>query len=752
MNKSYLFLLGLFLFVLFSWVGGAATCNGTGNVINSTTISDNCFLDKNQVYTMSGETFYLNGTSSQGAIRFFNNVTLNGNSSTIIGNQSSGLIGLFTNSQDNITINDIKLINYSIAVSYESGASVNNITINNLYVQDSSTGVRFKFFSNQNMSNLRLLNTFLNNSPISFTVNGLNNLNNLTIDNLTLLNSNSGLKSVRFLNLTNSNFLNSSITLTNITNANIISTISSGNGVIFSYNFNVLGEYTNNTYFYNNLMNNTQYGIILHNEISNSIIYLNNFSGVDYGIGSIAGLNCNVSRNIERGIGQNYENNIIFDGYWSGIRVINSTGNCYIEDNSFSQLINGIQIQKANNIFIRRNNFSSIPYNLRQQTIAGSPQTPWNNQTSPMCTINLEPLFHSWLGGGLENGRNNITDYRYFSVINATIIDNIFDGNEQCFIKSQNVNNLTHNLNDYYIKDIHFPTLFYDRQTYYINNSYNYLRWSNNQSEGDLVFFNYIQGNKLHGGAKIYKTYKYLINLNDTLTFTDAEYNLTNALIYFSNNSVACSNINSCDGNINITLSPNNYSYVLDNFNLTEGISRQNSPLWFAQTSLTAQGKTWNIASNITSIQNVTTILNTGGTIKCSNIRTITITPNNLTPYQSTSHTCVDEGHLQINDANYEQSSSSNQISITLFAVDQGICGSTLTSFATYPALIGFIGVVFFLGLAVMLIVGYAKVKSSEPINGTDIGIMIVSLIVIAILIIIGIVGIETLCSVGVVS
>lgn len=76
-------------------------------------------------------------------------------------------------------------------------------------------------------------------------------------------------------------------------------------------------------------------------------------------------------------------------------------------------------------------------------------------------------------------------------------------------------------------------------------------------------------------------------------------YSLTNSLIYFSNGSVACSDIATCDNNINITLTPNNYSYVLDNFNLTEGVTRQFSPLSISGTS-TSKTITSSLSDSIT--------------------------------------------------------------------------------------------------------------------------------------------------------
>ncbi len=58
-------------------------------------------------------------------------------------------------------------------------------------------------------------------------------------------------------------------------------------------------------------------------------------------------------------------------------------------------------------------------------------------------------------------------------------------------------------------------------------------------------------------------------------------YNLTNALIYNPNGTVyGNSNVNSNDGNVNITLQAGNSSFVLDNYNITKSVDRDNDPLW----------------------------------------------------------------------------------------------------------------------------------------------------------------------------
>ena len=54
-----------------------------------------------------------------------------------------------------------------------------------------------------------------------------------------------------------------------------------------------------------------------------------------------------------------------------------------------------------------------------------------------------------------------------------------------------------------------------------------------------------------------------IINYTGSTNITSQIYNLNNALIQYTNESVACANINSCDGNLNITLTP------LDNWTTT---------------------------------------------------------------------------------------------------------------------------------------------------------------------------------------
>lgn len=120
-------------------------------------------------------------------------------------------------------------------------------------------------------------------------------------------------------------------------------------------------------------------------------------------------------------------------------------------------------------------------------------------------------------------------------------------------------------------------------------------------------------------------------------------YDATNALVRFSNGSVACSDISSCDGNVNITLAPQNYSYVLDNFNITENIIRDKSPIWIKNYSDDGRQLIYRIASNLTqTIHNVTFFLRTN--VSCS---TVEYTSNTSLYKNTVSRECGEDGYIK---------------------------------------------------------------------------------------------------------
>jgi len=227
-------------------------------------------------------------------------------------------------------------------------------------------------------------------------------------------------------------------------------------------------------------------------------------------------------------------------------------------------------------------------------------------------------------------------------------------------------------------------------------------------------------------------------NQNQTWNTKLDFYGVNNLLAYNFNGSIyGSSNVNSNDGNINIRIPPNNSTYVLNNFNLTEGVNRENSPL-----SITSNSKNTikTITSTLIDSINITLIVN-----KDSRYDISSLTFNGVTPSYTDNGPTITLTDLQMNNGN-------NILLVSYFQMPQGTCSSALGAFATYPALIGLIGVVFLMGMAFLFLYGYTIIKSGEPIDAAQIAVGIVVVIGIGVLVIIGIIAIETLCSVGVVA
>ncbi|MBU0761017.1 MAG: hypothetical protein KJ600_06665 [Nanoarchaeota archaeon] len=81
-----------------------------------------------------------------------------------------------------------------------------------------------------------------------------------------------------------------------------------------------------------------------------------------------------------------------------------------------------------------------------------------------------------------------------------------------------------------------------------------------------------------------------ILNNTKSTDSTFKIYNLTGALVYNKNGSIyGEQNLSKNTGNLNVTLPPGNLTYVLNNFNLSEGANRSNSPLAvLSKTTVTA--------------------------------------------------------------------------------------------------------------------------------------------------------------------
>lgn len=165
-----------------------------------------------------------------------------------------------------------------------------------------------------------------------------------------------------------------------------------------------------------------------------------------------------------------------------------------------------------------------------------------------------------------------------------------------------------------------------------------------------------------------------LLNNTDTISYDLEIYNLTNALIYNTNGTVyGSTTISNNDGNINITLPVANSSYVLDNFNLTEGVTRANSPLTLVLDSDNSNGKRYSISSTLNETIQVPIITSTDS---CYVV--ITLTPKGGGAYNPI-FTCNDDINLiTITNANISYSTSSNVLDLSYAYIEGGdeICAS----------------------------------------------------------------------------
>ena len=232
------------------------------------------------------------------------------------------------------------------------------------------------------------------------------------------------------------------------------------------------------------------------------------------------------------------------------------------------------------------------------------------------------------------------------------------------------------------------------------------------------------------------------VNGNATIPYNISIQSLTNALVYFDNNSILGStNIASNDGGLNTTVLPGNSTFILNDFNLTEGITRQNSPLWFSSVSINEK----RIASNLTDTINATFIFGVREQptsilyVSDSGIFNYTLLPVNWTFNNANLSIAVTlEG--------IEQATGSNNLTITYISSGRDACNDLVLQFGTYPALIGLVGVVILLGAVVMLLItGFLTLKSSEFERGFVFTAILI-VISVAVLVVVAIVIFGSIC------
>lgn len=564
----------------------------------SNTITNNTWYWVAFVYDVSTSTYvlYLNGNQNATG-------TINGNINANSGPLSIARWGDFNNHFLNGSIDEIIVWNRSI-----SSQEVRDIYNN--YVSDGKC-------TNQNFSVGCIIDksfTFLGQNNINLNGSGINTTgvtddfksaivianSNLVIDlngttifgnwANTILGTGNGSRSLFFINASfgNITFRNGVV---KFYKKGITQSTTAGESIkIINMTFFAcdMGAhlYRSNGYFTNNTFNQS-WDDSLHIEgasADHNIIEYNNFIGGADGV-SLSSTGDNSENNTVR------FNNFLRKYTKYGI-ILSRSNNNIIENNYFNAFSDGIGLPGLNsnniirhNIFINSSengtNWDDCPtcHGIHQYNEIGADDnlTIYNNSFYLMKTsIVAVNLSNSNISNNLFN--YSATQHLYMSnKDNSTVSGNLFmnhglvsfGGGEE-FLSTES------------------PIIYYILYNTFINSDEPYRLTGQGMTTN--IFHTYTSN-------ALQITNTGALNQNASL------FVLTNALIYFSNGSVACSDISTCNGNINITLSPNNYSYVFDNANLTEGVTRTNFPIILSSSSYSSKTYT----STIDTVSNLPT-------------------------------------------------------------------------------------------------------------------------------------------------
>jgi len=473
------------------------TCNDTnGNINMSEGISFTmaCLtpyegMQITESTTFCPGTYYLNG-SATGAIQIgADNVVLDGNGSTIVGNSTNTAImrdAYYTN----ITIRNCNIQNYWRGIYHWNG---DNWLIYNNAINTTNFGIQLRAPINTSIYNNTIYGGNRSNTGTAgIELQNFGRDNNIFDNNINDFRDGIRIKEQNNATQIYNNFINNS-----------------GNDGIWVH-LNSTGA---------NVYNNT-----IYNSYWNGIAVHSNFSVIDSNIiifnKELSGHHCldanpkEISPTVFTMSYTNFTNNICNISATFDINFAEGTG---------------MYIQNATNLYIANNEFNNVSN----------------------FGIGIDGLSNSF-NNTFENNFISISPLSSHYCLSLSAQDNSFR------------NNTFGNCNGKTIR------ISFDKNSSFYNNI----------AKEDFIFINNTGG-------------------TNSLRF----YNISNALIYYSNNSIAEStDINSNDGNINITLTPNNYSYVLDEYNVTEGVDRENSPLWYHGSSNTIKY----IMSNLTNTINTT--------------------------------------------------------------------------------------------------------------------------------------------------
>jgi len=373
------------------------------------------------------------------------------------------------------------------------------------------------------------------------------------------------------------------------------------NNIITGNNINMLNDsYGIFSYLADTAYDNSPNVKISNNLIDSNIILVN--GSLSQGI-RFANYGNNVSGNINNTVSNN--NITVINGF-SGVILDNSFSNQFSNNNIYTTSSSyGVYLSSnttdnyfSNNNITVNSTATRVVYfygdNIKNNTFNGG------SINSLMSTA----IGFAYSSNLLSNLFNNLNIYTTSNAVYSSVGDVDFTFNNVSFLNASAIT-LDNSAGEAIGKNINI-----------LNSSISLIQMGSNTSIQNLFFYNYPTGIRVNmssinrANIYFYNSYFKVSNPNTTSSINYSINELSSSLIFNLTSGRICS------GNCIETINPSNYRNFLDNFNLTEGISRQYSPIYFTSTSSTSK----TINSSLINSVNTDAYINT----RCDILGTIT--------------------------------------------------------------------------------------------------------------------------------
>jgi len=418
-----------------------------------------------------------------------------------------------------------------------------------------------------------------------------------------------------------------------------------------------------NISFMYNIVESAGIGLLLRVNVTNTTIYHNTFKNNDIAIHLLSTPPSTIIYN------NTFLNNTFeYDGYSTSIRI-NGVSFVNISFNNFSAIgTNAIWFQNSHNISILNNTFDFLSLQEKQSTLA-------RDYGYPPCAISSAIDYKTYLTAGNDIHPSwNVTNSTSYRSENITVLGNIFDSDTQCYLRTQGEPLLNHDISLYWQRTFQIPSYMFEIDNFYLNNNFNNLSsLLSNGLASDILnqALTMVVGGTQNTGRmvkyRIYKSYLYFNNTNASTTYQLNLFNQSSTFIYnFSNKSFIAQ---SFTGNINVSLSPSQEIYVIDQPTLhlgSGGLTDSNLSLIDATINITQSGDSYSIKSSSSTPFNSTVIV---PSVSCSKLRSAVYTSNTGAYNQQTGWTCSDS-EFRWTPLTIEQASSSNELQLDYYSTD----------------------------------------------------------------------------------